>query len=156
MGSNWGIRVFADHTRKNNKRKEMHPRSSRVHGSLNACLSSRSDRSRCRWHMHLTNNGYFDYGKNPNTPNLSPMLGWKWRRFWDLPCISVGGTEVFTAPHAQKSVLPSHACTHFVYISLGSGESMTQHNTMGRRWFLIHNLIIIGPMLLPLCPKFQF
>ena len=38
---------------------------------------------------YLTNHGYFDYGKNPKTPKLSPMLGWKWHRFWDLPCISV-------------------------------------------------------------------
>ena len=36
-------------------------------------LSSCSDRSRCRWYTHLTNHGYFDYVKNPKTPNLSPM-----------------------------------------------------------------------------------
>ena len=39
--------------------------------------------------MHLTNHGYFDYGKNSETPNLGTMPGWKWRRSWDLPCISV-------------------------------------------------------------------
>ena len=27
--------------------------------------------------------------ENLKTPNLSPMPGWKWCRFWDLPCISV-------------------------------------------------------------------
>ena len=26
-------------------------------------------------HKHLRNHCYFDTGKNPNTPNLSPMLG---------------------------------------------------------------------------------
>ena len=40
-----------------------------------ACSSSHSDRSRCRWHTHLANHGYFDYKKNPKNPNLSSMLG---------------------------------------------------------------------------------
>ena len=51
----------------------------------------------CRWHTHLMNHGYFDYVKNRKTPNLSPMPGWKWRRFWDLPCISVVISEVVEA-----------------------------------------------------------
>ena len=45
------------------------------HKAFHACLSSCSDHSRCRWHTLLTNHGYFDYRKNPKTPNLSPMLG---------------------------------------------------------------------------------
>ena len=44
---------------------------------FNMNLSSRSDNSRCRWHTHSTNNGYSDYRKNPNTPNLSPHAGIK-------------------------------------------------------------------------------
>ena len=39
--------------------------------------------------MHLTNNNYFAYGKNLKTPNLSPMLRSRWRRFWDLWSIYV-------------------------------------------------------------------
>ena len=39
--------------------------------------------------MHLMNHDYFDYGKNPKTPKLSPMLGSRWRRVWYLWCISV-------------------------------------------------------------------
>ena len=35
-------------------------------------LSSRSDRSRWRWHMHLTHHGYFDYGKTQRPPIWSP------------------------------------------------------------------------------------
>ena len=41
-------------------------------------LSSRSDRSRCRWHTHLINRCYFDYGKNLKTPSLSPMPESRW------------------------------------------------------------------------------
>ena len=39
--------------------------------------------------MHLMNHNYFDYEKNLKTLNLNPMPGSKWRRFWDLLCISV-------------------------------------------------------------------
>ena len=39
------------------------------------CLSSRADRSRCRWDTHPMKLSYFDYRKNLNTPNLNPMLG---------------------------------------------------------------------------------
>ena len=54
------------------------------HAAFHACLSSRSDHSRCRWHMHLANHGYFDYRKNTKTPNWSPMLGRKWHQFLNL------------------------------------------------------------------------
>ena len=68
------------------------------------CVSSCSDHSRCRWHTHLTNHIYFDYRKNPNTPNLSPHAWMKLCRFWDLPCISVfqqglrASSPQFTSP----------------------------------------------------------
>ena len=69
MGLKLGVfRFFADHTRKNK-----HTHTQKCAHDLRApfyeCLSSR------RWYTHLTNHGYFDYGKNPKTPNLSPMLG---------------------------------------------------------------------------------
>ena len=67
--------------------KQMHPRSLRPVQHFNTHVSSHSDHSRCRGHSHLTNQIYFDYRKNPNTPNLRPVPGSKWRRFWDLPCI---------------------------------------------------------------------
>ena len=36
------------------------------------CLSSHSDRSRCRWHTHLMNHGYFDYRKTQRPPIWTP------------------------------------------------------------------------------------
>ena len=45
--------------------------------AFHKCLSSRSDRSRYRWHTHLTNQDYFDQQKSPNIPNWSPMSGGK-------------------------------------------------------------------------------
>ena len=83
-----GLRVFADHTRKN-KCKTNASTFFACHAAFYACLSPCSDPSRCRWHMHLTNQSYFDYGKTPKTPNLSLMLGSKWPRFWDRLCIPV-------------------------------------------------------------------
>ena len=38
-------------------------------------LSSRSDCSRCRWHRHLMNHGYFDLKKKQNTPNWNLKPG---------------------------------------------------------------------------------
>ena len=39
------------------------------------CLSSCSDRSRCRWHTHPINYGYFDYWKKPENPQFEPHAG---------------------------------------------------------------------------------
>ena len=79
------LRVFADHTRKKHTQNKC---SHDFRAAFYACLSSCSDRGRCRWHTHLTNHGYFDYRKNLKTPILSPMPESRWRRFWDLWCIS--------------------------------------------------------------------
>ena len=57
-----GLRVFADHTRKKRLR------SSRTRQRFTHLYLHAADHSRCRWHTHLTNHGYFDYGKNPKTP----------------------------------------------------------------------------------------
>ena len=88
-----GLRVFADHIRKNKRNTNASVIFTR-RAVFYACLSSRSGRSRCRWHMHRTNHGWFDYGGNPKTPNLSPMPKSRWRRFWDLRCISLVKTHL--------------------------------------------------------------
>ena len=62
-----GLRVFANHTRKN-KHKTDAPMIFASRAAFNVCLSSRSGHSRCRWHTHLMNHGYFDFRKNPKTP----------------------------------------------------------------------------------------
>ena len=61
MVLNFRVFGFLPNTHAGANAKQMHSQS-----------SSCSDRSTCRWPMHLTNHHYFDYGKNPKTPNLSP------------------------------------------------------------------------------------
>ena len=89
----WGLWVFAEHTHKN-KCKTNAPMIFAGGAAFYACLSSRSDCSRCKWHTHLTNHGYFDCGKNPKPSNLRPMSCLKWCRFWDFPCVSVMRIEI--------------------------------------------------------------
>ena len=48
-------------------------------------LFSLSAGSTCNQLTHLTNHDYFYCGKNPKTPNLSPMPGSRWRMVWYLP-----------------------------------------------------------------------
>ena len=44
-----------------------------THGApFHVCLSSHSDRSRCRWHRYLTNHIFFWSRENPHTLNWSP------------------------------------------------------------------------------------
>ena len=81
MGLKLGVFGFLPTTYAKTNAIQMRPRSLRV-AVFYACLSSRSSCSRCRWHTHLTNHGCFDYGKNPKTPNLSPMPESRWHRFW--------------------------------------------------------------------------
>ena len=52
--------------------KPMRPRFLHAMQRFMLVLSSRVDGSRCRWYMHLLNRVFFNYGKNPKTPNLSP------------------------------------------------------------------------------------
>ena len=49
----------------------------------------------------MTNHNHFDYGKNPKTPNLSPMPESRWRRFWDLPCISMIKCQLIRGTHGR-------------------------------------------------------
>ena len=76
-------RVFADHTHLS-KCKENASTILAHHAEFHVSLPSRSDRSRCRWHSHLTNHGYFDHRKSLNSPNWSPMPGGKWPWFLNL------------------------------------------------------------------------
>ena len=46
--------------------------SSRNIQGFTTTLFLHSDCSRCRWHTHLMNHGYFDNRKNPNTHNWAP------------------------------------------------------------------------------------
>ena len=66
-----GLWVFTDHTCKNKHKTNASTIFAR-RAAFYACLSLHSDGSRCRWHTHLTKRRYFDYRKNPKTPNLSP------------------------------------------------------------------------------------
>ena len=70
---NWGSSSFFDDHTCNNTCKTNAPTIFAHHAAFYACLSSCLDHGRCRWHTYLTNHGYFDYGKTPKTPNLSPM-----------------------------------------------------------------------------------
>ena len=78
-----GIQVFADHAE--TKANIMRPRSSRAVQRFKCVYLH----AQIAVHAHLTNHCYFDQGKNPNTPNLSPMPGLRRRMFWDLRSISV-------------------------------------------------------------------
>ena len=101
LGSNWGSPgLCRPHAQKHKINVSMiYARRAEFY----KCLSSRSDHSRCRRHMNLTNHGYFDYGKNLKIPNLSPVPWQKWRRLWHLACISVEWT-VFTSGIKQPLV----------------------------------------------------
>ena len=66
-----GLRVFADH-RRENKCKTNAPTIFASPAAFYAYLSSCSDRSRRIWHTHLTNYGYFDYGKTQRPPIWAP------------------------------------------------------------------------------------
>ena len=67
MGSNWGSSGFADHKRKTNASTIF-----TCHAEFYVCLSSCSDRSRCKWHAHPTNHCYFDCGKTWRPPIWAP------------------------------------------------------------------------------------
>ena len=49
--------------------------------AVHVCLSWQSDSSWCRWHMHLTNQGYFDHKKTLHTP-------YDGRKMVPMSCIS--------------------------------------------------------------------
>ena len=61
----WGLPVFADHPATHTKTNVSIILCAVRHFTI---LSSCSDRSRCRWHMHLMNHSYFDSGKKLKTP----------------------------------------------------------------------------------------
>ena len=102
MGLKLGVFGFLPTTHAKTNAKQMRERSSRAVRRFTRVYLHAADRSRCRWHTHLTNHGYFDNGKNPKTPNLSPMPGLKWRRFWDLLCISVAIVQKYGTKNARQ------------------------------------------------------
>ena len=93
-GSNWGSSVFCrPHAKTNTNALKIFAH----HAVFCACLSSRSDRSRCRWHMHLMNHGYFDYWKT-RRPQFEPHAR--------IKMVQVLGSPVYiyaTAPR-QKGI----------------------------------------------------
>ena len=97
MGVKLGVFGFLQttHTQKTNA-KQMSPksnsklifRSSSAVRRFNAGLSSRSDRSRCRWHTHLPNRGFLITGKTRIPPIWAPCRDHNGAGYaWDLPCI---------------------------------------------------------------------
>ena len=64
-----GLRILADPARKRKRKTNLFAIFA-LYVTFYVCLSSRSHRSRCRWHTYLTNNGQFDYGQNPKTLNF--------------------------------------------------------------------------------------
>ena len=87
MGLKLGVFGFCrPHTQKQTQNKCVHDL--HAHAALCPCLSS------CLDHRQVTCTPdepqlFWLQGKPKETPNLSPMPGSKWRRFWDLHCISV-------------------------------------------------------------------
>ena len=82
-----GIGVFANRA-PGNKCKQNASTIFVWHAAFQVWLSS----SQTTVRMHLMNHGYFDCRKTLNTPNWSPMPGWRWPRFWDLWSIPVVST----------------------------------------------------------------
>ena len=66
MGLKFGIFGLLPTTHAKTNSKQLCPRSSQAVWHFTQV--SRSDRSRCRWHTHQTNHGYFDYGKTQRPP----------------------------------------------------------------------------------------
>ena len=82
-GSNWGVPgVCRQHTQKQTQNKCVHD----LFAVFFECLSSHSD---CSMTYAPDEPRLFWLQENQKKPNLSPLLGWKWRRFWDLRCRSV-------------------------------------------------------------------
>ena len=95
LGLNWGSSGLCQpHMQKQNA-KEMRSWSSRTvqHFALVFML-----RLRYMQVTHAPDEPWliwlFWFWESPKTPKFSPMPGSRWRRFWDLWCISVGSTQM--------------------------------------------------------------
>ena len=84
MELKFGVFRFLPTTHAETNASKMRPRSSRTMQHF-TCVYLHTQTA---VHTYLMNHGYFDCGKNPNTPNLSPLPGYRWCRFWDLWSIS--------------------------------------------------------------------
>ena len=93
FGGPW---VFADHTRKNKRKANAFTIFAR-RAALYVWLSLRPLPPKPQimqvTYTHMTNRDYFDYRNKLKTPNLSPIPGSRWCRFWDLWCITVIPTQ---------------------------------------------------------------
>ena len=87
MGLKLRVFRFLSTTHAKTNAMQMHPRSLRRE-MFYVCLSSRSERGRCRRHTHLENRGYFDCGKTQR-PQLEPHAGLKMAQVLGSSCISV-------------------------------------------------------------------
>ena len=97
-GLKFGVFKFLPTTHAKTNTKPMRLRSSRTVRRLRRVIFSRSDRSRCRWHTHLTNCSYFDYGKTWRPP-ICRVFSWG---DWGPP-----SSENFANPP------PSNTCPRF-------------------------------------------
>ena len=78
MGLNLGVFGFLLTKHVKITAKQMRPRSLRAMQRFAlVCLQAQIALLVCKQHMHLTNHGYFDYGKNPKTPQIQPHAGIK-------------------------------------------------------------------------------
>ena len=79
-------------------------------------------------------------GKNPNTPNLSPILGSKWCRFWNLPWISVYIFFFFLLPLLVLTscvwVLSHWVQTSCTYFTLEPRVAECIFSTVNRTWMI--------------------
>lgn len=75
MGLNLGPLDFCRPHKNKSKSKTNTPTIFAHQTAFYMCLSLCSARSRCLWQTYVTNNSYFDYGKNSKTPKLSLMSG---------------------------------------------------------------------------------
>ena len=91
-----GLRVFADHTCKNK-----------------CCMRSWSSCAMwhfitCRQRTRLTNHSYILITGKTWRPQIQPLAGIRWPKFWDLWCTSVDGTDMALPPlfHFWKNQIP--------------------------------------------------
>ena len=90
-----GLQVFADHTRKNKRKKKCTHNLCAPCDVL--CMFIFILQMTCAVHIaHMMNHGYFDYGKNPNHPQFEPHAGLKTVQVWGSP-LYIGGftTDLF-------------------------------------------------------------
>ena len=127
-------------------------------------LSSRSDRSRCRWHMHLTNHGYFDYWEKPTYPQFEPHAGISlvylrvWHKYilfqtggivctisrWQLCWSHLGMVTIVCMSHVSIPLFCAHTL-HSAGLGLHSNFDIASSNmhvdvTASFKWYSLWNI----------------